>query len=586
MTKLPWLKLRKKTAPELPYEPPIFLGNKSNGEFFHDQTPQERRIRAEILRRCDDKARKLGMDRREFIASAMGMCTSLSVLNLASGCGDKGGHMPISAADPIMGGSQANAGGFGGIGGVGGVNAAGGSGGGVPIAMGPMAGAGVGGAGGASGMDAGSAMPMPDGECAEWCDMRGQPDGGFCIPREATLDCEMADKLLGGDEFIFDLQTHHVNQGEAGFVLSPCQINGMAGHAGDAQMSGNACAWPDNYVEQIFLDSDTTVAVLSGLPSSVSSTTGDLTGFSNMDMVESRTRINMAAASQRMVNHCQVGPDANWSAVASMMERVHNELGHVGWKCYPPASTGGGPWWLDGEVGERFIQKALDLGDPLICAHKGFPLPGFDAVYCDPKDVGPAAVKFSAATFIIYHSAYGIGVSEGPYSASGAGVDRLVKTVEEHSLRRKNVYAEMGSAWLLASGNPMTAQHYVGKMLKHIGEDRLLWGSECVWFGSPQRQIEAFRTFTISKEFQEMYGYPELTPQLKAGIFGLNAAKLYCVDPNVCRYQVDASLLAQRKRELDGEFGPRRWAFEQPAIKTRRDFITLIKRKRALGELG
>jgi hypothetical protein len=59
MTKLPWLKLRKKTAPELPYEPPIFLGNKSNGEFFHEQTPQERKIRAEILRRCDDSARKV-----------------------------------------------------------------------------------------------------------------------------------------------------------------------------------------------------------------------------------------------------------------------------------------------------------------------------------------------------------------------------------------------------------------------------------------------------------------------------------------------------------------------------------------------
>ena len=83
-----------------------------------------------------------------------------------------------------------------------------------------------------------------------------------------------------------------------------------------------------------------------------------------------------------------------------------------------------------------------------------------------------------------------------------------------------------------------------------------------------------------------MYGYPELTPQIKADIFGLNAAKLYCVDPSACRYAVDRSLLAQRKRELDGELGPRRWAFEQPAIKTRREFMTLIRRRRALGELA
>ena len=580
MSKLPWLRLRKKTAPELPYEPPIFLGDKSNGEFYHRQTPLERQVRDEIRRRCDDNARKLAMDRREFIASAMGMCTSLSVLNLASGCGDERGHMPTQLADPIMDPTVPNMGTDPSAGMVGNP---------VPMAPGPMSGpAGSGGAPAMGGPqpDAGGGEPMPDGECADWCDASGQPDGGFCIPQDATLDCEMAEALVGGEEFIFDLQTHHVNDGASGFVLSPCQLNGMPGHEGDMQLSGDECAWPDNYLEQIFLDSDTTVAVLSGLPSRVSETTGDLTGFSNADMVDSRTRINMAAASQRMVNHCQVGPDSNWDVVSQMMERVHNELGHVGWKCYPPASTGGGPWWLDGEVGERFIQKALDLGDPLICAHKGFPLPGFDSTYADPRDVGPAALKFPDAVFIIYHSAYGTGNREGPYDPEGGGVDRLAKTVEDNGLKGKNVYAEMGSAWLLASGNPTGAQHYVGKMLKYLGEDHLLWGSECVWFGSPQRQIEAFRTFTISQELQEMYGYPELTPQLKAGILGLNAAKLYCVDPGACRYEVDRSLLADRKRELDGEHGARRWAFEQPAIKSRREFLALVKARRALGELG
>ncbi|MDD9943643.1 MAG: amidohydrolase family protein [Myxococcales bacterium] len=611
--KLPWLRLRSKTAPDVPYEPPIFLGDKSNGEFYQPQTRQERKIRDEILRQCDDKARKVGLERREFIASAMGMCTSLSVLNLAAGCGDKNGQMPMNMAEGMMEGNARMSpppsmlqptGGNG-----------------TPMAVGPMGGPGpqAGPMPGPGGMmpgpggmmpgpggmmpgpggmmpGPGGMMPGPDepmaeappadSGCADWCEPAGKPDGGFCIPQEATLDCDVARELIGGDEFIMDLQTHHVNDGRPGFVLSPCQINGMAGHDGDMQVRGNQCAWPDNYLEQIFLDSDTTVAVLSGLPSRVSASTGDLTGFSNADMAASRDAINMAAASQRMVNHCQVGPDSNWPVVADMMERVHNELGHVGWKCYPPASTGGGPWWLDGEVGERFINKALELGDPLICAHKGFPLPGFSAEYANPKDVGPAALKFPDAVFIIYHSAYNTGTPEGPYDPSGGGVDRLIKTVEENDLKGKNVYAEMGSAWLLASGNPMTAQHYVGKVLKHLGHDRMLWGSECVWFGSPQRQIEAFRTFTISKELQEMHGYPELTPAIKAGIFGLNAARLYCVDPNECRYQVDKSMLARRKRNVDGEFGDRRWAFEQPAIKTRRQFINLRRERIAHGELG
>jgi hypothetical protein len=58
------------------------------------------------------------------------------------------------------------------------------------------------------------------------------------------------------------------------------------------------------------------------------------------------------------------------------------------------------------------------------------------------------------------------------------------------------------------------------------------------------------------------------------------------VDPNACRYQIDQSLLARRKRELDGELGPRRWAFEHPAIRSRREFLTLRRRMRFFGELG
>ena len=90
MSRLPWLRMRKKTDPELPLTPPIRLGNFSNGEFFHEQTPLERRIECEILVQVYEKARKLGMERRDFLASAMGMATSLSVLNLASGCTAEG----------------------------------------------------------------------------------------------------------------------------------------------------------------------------------------------------------------------------------------------------------------------------------------------------------------------------------------------------------------------------------------------------------------------------------------------------------------------------------------------------------------
>ena len=71
MAKFPWVKLGKKTDPELPVEPPIWMGNHSNGEYFHMQTRREARMREEILRRAEREARRHGMDRRAFLASSI-----------------------------------------------------------------------------------------------------------------------------------------------------------------------------------------------------------------------------------------------------------------------------------------------------------------------------------------------------------------------------------------------------------------------------------------------------------------------------------------------------------------------------------
>ena len=106
----------------------------------------------------------------------------------------------------------------------------------------------------------------------------------------------------------------------------------------------------------------------------------------------------------------------------------------------------GGGWWLDDpEIGDPFIEKTKALGEPLICIHKGFPLPGFSREYADPKDVGPAAVKHPDVNFIVYHSAYENGHFEGPYDPEGGGVNRLIRTCLDNDVAGKNVYAEMGS---------------------------------------------------------------------------------------------------------------------------------------------
>src|SRR5689334_1969069 len=88
-----WLRLTKKTDPEVPYEPPMWFGDFSNGELYHRATAKERRVRELILQLGDERARHYGMERREFMASGLGMALTMSVVNLANGCsgGSDGG---------------------------------------------------------------------------------------------------------------------------------------------------------------------------------------------------------------------------------------------------------------------------------------------------------------------------------------------------------------------------------------------------------------------------------------------------------------------------------------------------------------
>jgi hypothetical protein len=78
---------------------------------------------------------------------------------------------------------------------------------------------------------------------------------------------------------------------------------------------------------------------------------------------------------------------------------------------------------------------------------------------------------------------------------------------------------------------PTQAAHVLGKLLTYLGEDRILWGTDSIFYGSPQDQIEAMRAFEITPSFRDRYEYPKLTPYVKRKIFGLNAADLYGVEP-------------------------------------------------------
>ena len=50
-----------------------------------------------------------------------------------------------------------------------------------------------------------------------------------------------------------------------------------------------------------------------------------------------------------------------------------------------------------------------------------------------------------------------------------------------------------GSTRRLAMRNSTTAAHLSGKLVKVCGDDNVLWGTDSIWYGSPQDQIQAYR---------------------------------------------------------------------------------------------
>jgi hypothetical protein len=107
-----------------------------------------------------------------------------------------------------------------------------------------------------------------------------------------------------------------------------------------------------------------------------------------------------------------------------------------------------------------------------------------------------------------------------------------------------------------------------------VGEDRVLWGTDCIWFGSPQDQIQAFRAFEISPEFQQKFGYPALTAERKAKILGRNGAAVYGLDATRLG-RVRGDDLGAAKRAYAARPSPTHVAY---GPRTRREVLALLRK--------
>ena len=342
----------------------------------------------------------------------------------------------------------------------------------------------------------------------------------------------------------------------------------------------------ENYIAELWYRSDTKMALLSGAPFD------DPTWWllSNDQIVAARDMVNDFSGSTRMLGHTVIVPgQPGWlDEVDRAIETLHPDS----WKSYTigdPLSPSKYPWRLDDEkIMYPFYEKAIKSGIKTICVHKGLLPPDYEVSFkgvwqyatCD--DIPKAAVDWPEMNFVIYHSALRPFLelpdqawAEFEETGEMKWASDLAKIPAEHGVT--NVYGEIGTTFAnSAVAHPRFCAAFIGTLVKGLGADHVVWGSDTVWYGSPQWQIEAMRRLEVPDDMKKKYGLPALGGEnslTKQAIFGLNSARIYGLGlneannlPNMPSFSEDKiGQLAAKFREEGGKPSNKRYGLIRKA---------------------
>jgi hypothetical protein len=319
------------------------------------------------------------------------------------------------------------------------------------------------------------------------------------------------------------------------------------------------------FIKDVYLDSQVTIGLLSNVTaSSVTVDAGERRPPRNVEEALSgeiltaaqtaaaRNFVNEISGSTRMLAHglLYVGK-GNLRYIQEQTEK-HEPDSWKGYNISNAAKVDEDPnspmrqWRHDDEevayptfdLINRNFRKLRDKkpGYNNICVHKGLAPGPPDPRRGHPGDLPKAAKDWPNLNFITYHAciqpAFFLydSLQEVRSGKLREGVPDISWTTEYAMLDApfKNIYAEIGTTWASSIVTfPTVAAHIMGQLMKFMGSDRIVFGSDSVWYGSPQWQIDAFWRFRIPDEMRKKYGYPQITEADKRKILGLNSAKLY-----------------------------------------------------------
>jgi uncharacterized protein len=352
-----------------------------------------------------------------------------------------------------------------------------------------------------------------------------------------------ADALSG--QFVIDGHTHFLRDDTRlmGFVKGREAV-GQFGW--NKELSGKEQTIADlkygNYVKEIYMDSDTKVALLSNSPSDVPED-----WFIPQEQVfKTREMVNKQAGSRRMLAHFAITPgQPGWlEKVDEAIERFQPDS----WKGYTVGDNthkelAAYPWHADDQkLMYPFYEKIAKTGIRNVCIHKGLFAPAIEEKfprlrpYADVSDIGRAAKDWPQLNFLVYHSGYrwvggnpADGMAEFDSTGRSSWTSDLAEIPEKYGVN--NVYGDLGQLFAWTSvAEPRLSAALMGMLIKGLGVDRVVWGTDAVWTGAPQWQIEGLRRLEIPEDMQKKYGFKPLggaDGPVKTAVFSGNSARLY-----------------------------------------------------------
>ncbi|MGE0740113.1 MAG: amidohydrolase [Hyphomonadaceae bacterium] len=369
--------------------------------------------------------------------------------------------------------------------------------------------------------------------------------GLFSASQAEARTPEMANERAAAlaDQFIMDMHTHFLRDDTR--LLGFVRMREAVGREGwNPDLGGEQTIEHlkfDNYRREIFLDSDTKIALISSAPSDIP----EDWFLTNEQMAQARTRVNDAAGSRRLMTHAIFTPGApGWldHLQASLELRPDSVKGYtVGDNTHK--ETARYPWRMDDEATTyRGYELMVAAGVKNVCVHKGLWSSALDerfpqlAPYADVRDVAKAARDWPQLNFIIYHSAYRLADPAAALAEFERGgrlewVSDLADIPAQHGV--SNVYGDLGQifAQTLIS-QPRVCAAIMGILVKGLGADHVCWGTDAVWTGAPQWQIEGLRRLEIPEDMRAAHGFAplgEADGPVKRAIFGDNNARLYAI---------------------------------------------------------